>query len=88
MVGASIFFDLNIPVIFLIIAYNMFWLPFHIQDLESQTDENLTPIDNHKSSKRAADVEHESDGSSMKKQIIEIKKEKEAAKWRLFCSNK
>ncbi|PWA66139.1 replication protein A 70 kDa DNA-binding subunit B [Artemisia annua] len=49
-------------------------------DLESQTDENTTPVDKQKSSKRSADVEHESDGSSMKKQIVEIKMEKEATK--------
>ncbi|PWA68832.1 replication protein A 70 kDa DNA-binding subunit B [Artemisia annua] len=37
-------------------------------DLESQTDENTTPAEKEKSSKRAAtDVEHESDGSSKKK---------------------
>ena len=38
--------------------------------------------------KSDANMEHESDGSSMKKQIIEIKKEKEVAKWRLICPNK
>ena len=56
----------------------MFWCCFHIQDLESQTDENTTPVGKQNSSKRASDVDHESDGSSMKKQILDIKIEKEA----------
>ncbi|PWA50701.1 replication protein A 70 kDa DNA-binding subunit B [Artemisia annua] len=47
-------------------------------DLESQTDENTTPVEKQKSSKRASDVEHESDGSSIKRQILDIKLEKAA----------
>ena len=56
----------------------MFWCSFHIQDLESQTDENTTPVGKQNSSKRASDVDHESDGSSMKKQALDIKIEKGA----------
>ena len=52
---------------------------FYIQDLESQTDENTTPVEKQKSGKRASDVENQSDGSSIKKQILEIKMEKAAS---------
>ena len=50
-----------------------------IHDLESQTDENTTPVEKQKSGKRACDVEPESDGSAIKKQIMEIKMEKAAS---------
>lgn len=49
-----------------------------IQDLESQTDENTTPVEKQKSAKRVSDGEPESDCSSIKKQILEIKMEKAA----------
>ena len=58
-----------------------------MQDLESQTDENTTPVEKQKSSKRTSDVDHESDGSSLKRQSIDIKFEK-AVEWRSISTNK
>ena len=51
---------------------------FFLQDLESQTDENTTPIEKQNSGKRASDLDRESDGSSIKRQLLEIKMEKAA----------
>ena len=51
---------------------------FGNQDLESQTDENTTPVEKQNSEKRASDVDRESDGSSIKRQLLEIKPEKAA----------
>ncbi|PWA95176.1 nucleic acid-binding, OB-fold protein [Artemisia annua] len=47
-----------------------------VRDLESQTNENTTPVQKQKSAKRASDGEPESDGSSIKKPLLEIKMEK------------
>ncbi|PWA69999.1 cinnamoyl-CoA reductase 1 [Artemisia annua] len=49
-----------------------------VKDLESQTDENTTPVENQNSGKRASDVERETDGSSIKRQLLDIKMEKAA----------
>lgn len=57
-----------------------------MQDLESQTDENTTPVEKQKSSKRTSDVDHESDGSSLKRQSID--KFEKAAEWRSISTNK
>ncbi|PWA46838.1 nucleic acid-binding, OB-fold protein [Artemisia annua] len=45
-------------------------------DLESQTDDNTTPVEKQKSGKRASDVDPESDGLSIKRQILDVSGDK------------
>ncbi|PWA75206.1 hypothetical protein CTI12_AA246830 [Artemisia annua] len=47
-------------------------------DLESPINENTTPFEKQKSAKRASDGEPGIDGSSINRQILEIKMEKSA----------